>query len=280
MFSPPDPLPAEFEDAFAAARDRCGRFGWSVQFFSTIGSTNDVASALAERDAAEGTVVIADAQTAGRGRRGRSWFSPPGSGLYLSIVLMPGRAAVAPERAIALLTLTAGVALAEAVTAVTGLRPAIKWPNDLVVGRRKLAGILAEAAATSRGPGADAAQDRLRVVLGFGINVRPAAYPPELASRVTSLETELGCVVDRAALAAESLAALAQRYEDLMAGRFDAILGEWRSRAPGSRGARVRWETPSGAATGVTAGIDESGALLVQAGDTVERLVAGEVLWD
>ena len=78
----------------------------------------------------------------------------------------------------------------------------------------------------------------------------------------------------------ESLAALARRYEDLMTGRFDAILDEWRHRAPGSRGARVRWETTSGFATGITAGVDESGALLVQTGDTVTRLVAGEVLWD
>jgi BirA family biotin operon repressor/biotin-[acetyl-CoA-carboxylase] ligase len=280
MLSTPDPLPLEFDEAFAAARDRFGRFASQVLFFSSIGSTNDVASALAEHDAAEGTVVIADAQTAGRGRRGRTWFSPPGSGLYVSIILMPGRATVAPQRATALLTLTAGLALAEAVAAVTGLPPDIKWPNDLLVGRRKLAGILAEATATPRGPGADGEPERLRVVLGFGINVRQAAYPPELTARVTSLETELGRVVDRAALCAESLAALARRYDDLMTGRFDVILDEWRRRAPGSRGARVRWETTSGSATGITAGIDDSGALLVQTGDTVERLVAGEVLWD
>src|SRR4051794_12459160 len=115
MFGSPDPLPAEFEDAFAAARSRLRGLGSRRLFFSTIGSTNDVASALAEHDAVEGTVVIAGAQTAGRGRRGRTWFSPPGSGLYVSIVLMPGRAAVAPQRATGLLTLTAGVALAEAV---------------------------------------------------------------------------------------------------------------------------------------------------------------------
>jgi BirA family biotin operon repressor/biotin-[acetyl-CoA-carboxylase] ligase len=251
-----------------------------VVFFSTVGSTNDIAAALAEHDAAEGTVVIADAQTAGRGRRGRTWFSPPGSGLYVSIVLMPGRAAVAPLRATALLTLTAGLALAEAVAAATGLAPDIKWPNDLLVRRRKLAGILAEATATSRASSADAAPERLRVVLGFGINVRQSAYPPALTAHVTSLESELGRVVDRAALCAESLAALARRYDDLMAGRFDAILDEWRRRAPGSRGARVHWDTATGSANGITAGIDESGALLVQTGDTVERLVAGEVRWD
>jgi BirA family biotin operon repressor/biotin-[acetyl-CoA-carboxylase] ligase len=280
MLSPPDPLPAALEEAFAAARTRLGRFASTVLFYSTIGSTNDVAAILAEHDADEGTVVIADAQTAGRGRRGRSWFSPPGSGLYVSIVLTPGRATGAPQRATTLLTLTAGLALAEAVAAATGLPPDIKWPNDLLVGRRKLAGILAEATTSPRGSGLHPGSDHLRVVLGFGINVRQAAYPPELAARVTSLETELGRVVDRAALCAAALAALSQRYDDLIAGRFDAILDEWRRRAPGSRGARVRWDTASGPATGITAGIDESGALLVQSGDTVERLVAGEVIWD
>jgi BirA family biotin operon repressor/biotin-[acetyl-CoA-carboxylase] ligase len=87
-------------------------------------------------------------------------------------------------------------------------------------------------------------------------------------------------VIDRAALCAAALTALRRRYDDLMAGRFDAILDEWRRRAPGSRGARVRWDTAAGSATGITAGIDESGALLIHTGERVERVVAGEVLWD
>src|ERR1700716_521081 len=159
MLRPPDPLPAEFADAFAAARGRFGCLGAPVVFFSTIGSTNDAASALAERGAAEGTVVIADAQTAGRGRRGRTWFSPPGSGLYVSVVLTPARARTDGDRATTLITLAAGVALAEGVEAATGLRVDLKWPNDLYVTRRKLAGILAEGVAAgpeSHGTGIDA----------------------------------------------------------------------------------------------------------------------------
>ncbi len=109
-------------------------------------------------------MVIAETQTAGRGRRGRRWFSPPGSGLYVSLVLAPARARLAPERATALVTLAAGVALAEAIETATGLRPDIKWPNDLLVGPRKVAGILAEGVAGS-------SRTIASIVVGYGINV-------------------------------------------------------------------------------------------------------------
>jgi BirA family biotin operon repressor/biotin-[acetyl-CoA-carboxylase] ligase len=166
----------------------------------------------------------------------------------------------------------AGVALAEGIERTAAIGPDIKWPNDLLIGRRKLAGILAEAAAAE--PPAPAT-----VVLGYGINVGPMAYPPELADRATSLETELGRPIDRAALIVETLAAMARRYDDLLSGRFDAILDAWRGRAPASRGGRVRWQTPAGELSGVTAGIDDRGALLVRVGDRLERIVAGELTW-
>jgi BirA family biotin operon repressor/biotin-[acetyl-CoA-carboxylase] ligase len=105
------------------------------------------------------------------------------------------------------------------------------------------------------------------------------AYPPELRDRATSLESELGRTVDRALLLAESLAALARRYDDLLNARFDAILDAWRARAPASVGARVTWVSATGPASGVTAGIDEDGALRVQVGGRIERIVAGEVTW-
>jgi BirA family biotin operon repressor/biotin-[acetyl-CoA-carboxylase] ligase len=175
----------------------------------------------------------------------------------------------------ALVTLAAGVALSEAIERATGLAPAIKWPNDLLVGKRKLAGILAEAV-TDHTAGA-AIQS---VVLGYGVNVASAAFPPELSDRVTSLESELGRPIDRALLCAETLAALAARYDDLLDARFDAILDAWRSRAQGSRGARVRWATVNGSQSGITMGIDDMGALLVRVGDSTERLVAGEIEWE
>jgi BirA family transcriptional regulator, biotin operon repressor / biotin---[acetyl-CoA-carboxylase] ligase len=270
----PDTLPQDFAEAFAAARERLGPFAARVLFFDEIGSTNDVAAALAAGGSGEDSVVIAETQTAGRGRRGRRWFSPPGSGLYVSAVLAPHRS-TDPVRATSLLTLAAGVALAEAIESTTGLGPDIKWPNDLLVARRKLGGILAEGVSIS---GSDA--QLLRVVLGFGINVNPAAYPTDLRTAATSLETELGRPIDRALVCAECLVALRRRYEDLLAGRFDAILDDWRRRAPGSQGARVRWDDATGTQRGISAGVDESGALLVQSGDALHRLAAGEIFWD
>jgi BirA family biotin operon repressor/biotin-[acetyl-CoA-carboxylase] ligase len=287
-----DTAPPELEGALSAAADRIAPLGARLFYFNSVGSTNDVAADLAAARDAEGAIVIADAQTAGRGRRGRSWFSPPGSGLYVSVVLAPGRSATDPQRATSLLTIAAGVALTESIEAATGLAPAIKWPNDILVGRRKLAGILAEAVADAEGvarpspdvarPSPDVARpfqgrfDR-QVVLGYGLNVGPMAYPPELTDRATSLESELGRAFDRTAVLVESLAALSRRYRDLVAGRFDAILDAWRQRAPAHRGAQVSWESAAGIQTGITCGIDDDGALLVRAGDRVERIVAGEV---
>jgi BirA family biotin operon repressor/biotin-[acetyl-CoA-carboxylase] ligase len=248
--------------AIERARPRLGRLASAFHFFPTVGSTNDIALACS----AEGVVVVADEQTAGRGRRGHSWFSPLGSGLYVSVVLAPATARVDPLRATMLLTLAAGVALVEGLDAATGLSVSLKWPNDLIVSRRKLAGILAEAT------------DR-RVVVGYGINVAPSAFPPELRDRATSLESELGRLVDRHHVLVETLAALSRRYEDLLDGRFDAILDAWRRHAPAASGARVTWTTMEGTRSGVASGIDDQGALLVQTGDRVERIVSGEVTW-
>lgn len=269
----PQPPPQELASALEARSDELGIIGRRVLYFETIGSTNDVAAELASAPDAEGTVVIAAAQTAGRGRRGRVWFSPPASGLYVSVVLAPARARISPDRATALLTLGAGVALAESVERSTGLSPSIKWPNDLLVGRRKLAGILAEGVLSPSGAGLQS------VVLGYGINVMPAAYPPELSAIATSLESELGRGVDRAAVCTESLVSLAARYRDLIEGHYDAILDAWRARAFGARGATVEWDSPVGPRSGVTEGVDAMGALLVRTGGQVERIVAGEVRW-
>jgi biotin-(acetyl-CoA carboxylase) ligase len=117
------------------------------------------------------------------------------------------------------------------------------------------------------------------VVVGYGINIRPTAYPPELHERVTSIEAERKRVVDRAWVLAQTLAALSSRYDDLLDGRFDAILDAWRRLAPASVGARVTWQTPAGPQSGVTAGVDEDGALLVRVGARVERMVGGELSW-
>jgi BirA family biotin operon repressor/biotin-[acetyl-CoA-carboxylase] ligase len=265
-------VPADLEMALDGVRPRLRRIGSSLLFFPTIGSTNDEAmSKVRDGASSEGLVVVADRQTAGRGRRGHTWFSPPGSGLYVSVVLMPSRAADEPARATMLLTLAAGVALAEALDTAAGVAVRLKWPNDLFIARRKVGGVLAE---RSTGGGVDA------VVLGYGINVGAASFPPELTDVATSLETELGHAVDRGRVFAATLAALDRRYDDLLAGRFDAILQAWRQRAPAAIGSRVTFAGASGPVSGITAGIADDGALLVKAGDAVERIVSGPLVWE
>jgi len=193
----PSDLPGEFARALARSSGRFGRLGAPVLYFSSIGSTNDVAMAIAASGPAEGATVVADGQTSGRGRRGHAWFSPAGSGLYVSVVLTPA-ASTAAERALRLTTMTAGLALAEGIERQTGLRADIKWPNDLFVGKRKLAGILAEGvmpdARTHRG---SPVQRDVHVVLGYGINVEPAPFPRELSDRVTSLTSELNKILNK-----------------------------------------------------------------------------------
>src|SRR5688572_8395195 len=131
-------LPPDLAESLSRVRHRLGRLGHPVHFLPTTESTNDVAASLVAAGQGEGAVIIADAQTAGRGRRGRTWFSPAVGGLYVSVVVEPARARVEPHRATSLVTIAAGVALAEAIEATTGLSPQIKWPNDLIVEKRKL----------------------------------------------------------------------------------------------------------------------------------------------
>jgi BirA family biotin operon repressor/biotin-[acetyl-CoA-carboxylase] ligase len=262
------PLPGDIADALERVRPRLGGTLPRVWYADTVGSTNDIAEGLASHGAPDGTIVLADLQTAGRGRLGRTWFSPPGAGLYVSIVARP---ATRREVAFSLMTLTAGVALADGVRACTYLPVDIKWPNDLVVGRRKLAGILTEAS------GAGALD---HAVVGFGINLRSAAYPADVGDRATSIEAELGRPVERGLILAECVASLAAWASRVQGGGAESMLDRWRQLSPTCRGTPIRWQAPSGLRSGVTDGLDDDGALRVRtAGDKVERIVAGEVLW-
>lgn len=263
MFSAP---PDELRRAIDAARGRLGAFA-DLRYAETVGSTNDVAAQLALSGAADGTAVLADQQTAGRGRRGRTWSSPPGAGLYLSVVLRGRTLSAAPG----LMTLGAGVAAVEAVLAATGLPVMLKWPNDLVIGDgwKKLGGILCEA------QGEDA------IVVGLGINVTPAAHPPDVMARVASIEGELGRAVDRAALVVECLVQVRALADAARSNRDGALLDRWRARAAaGWQGAAVRWHDGDQEARGVARDVDDDGALLVERDGRRERVIAGEVVWE
>ena len=254
-----------FDDRLREAASRLGPFAGRVHHCPRVGSTNDVAAELAAAGAPHGTVVVADEQTAGRGRHGNRWFSPPGSGLYVSVLLRTDTPPV--------LTLAAGVAAAEALARTAGLDVLLDWPNDVVVdtagGRRKVAGILAEAST---------AGDRVdRVVVGLGVNLRDGAWPPDVASRAASVEGLTGRPVDAAALLVELLAALAARCAEVESGRVAALLRRWEALAPSSRGAAVEWSEGPVRRRGVTEGVDEQGALIVRVGGRRERLSGGEV---
>jgi BirA family biotin operon repressor/biotin-[acetyl-CoA-carboxylase] ligase len=265
-----EPLPPEIAQALRNPEHRAP-FGHPLHYFTETGSTNDVAMTLAERGAPEGTTVLAGAQTAGRGRLGRQWYSPPDAGLYVSVVCRNATAA-------AFLTLAGGVAVADGIRRATGLPVELKWPNDVVspaaggtTARRKLAGVLAEASSDGRGLQV--------VVLGFGVNLRPAAYPPSIADRASSIETESGRPPDSPLMLASILDALGHYYRSLTAGVTAPLLARWRELAPSALGSRVECETTAGRNVGVTAGIADDGALLVRIGDRTERIVAGEVTW-
>ncbi|HUF46286.1 MAG TPA: biotin--[acetyl-CoA-carboxylase] ligase [Vicinamibacterales bacterium] len=241
-----------------------------LHYRAEVDSTNDEAQELAAAGAPDGTAVVADLQHAGRGRRGRSWVSPPGAGLYLSVVVRP----CTWPGGLGLLTLGAGVAAARAVARASGLPVELKWPNDLVVGRpwRKLGGVLSEAVGGSR---LDA------VVVGIGINLRRAAYPPEVAARATSIEDELGRAIDRGALAVAVLVEFDEVVSRLRAGEAAWMAETWRRLAASGLGrAPVRWQDRDGWRTGAAVDIDDDGALVVERDGRRERIVAGEVIWE
>jgi BirA family biotin operon repressor/biotin-[acetyl-CoA-carboxylase] ligase len=247
-------LPRELADAIESAGERLGAFR-HVHWIRDVGSTNDVASSLAAAGALEGTSVAADQQHAG---------------LYLSVIVRPGRA-----EWLSLATLAAGVAVARALTSVSALPLGLKWPNDLVIGQpwRKVGGVLCESA------GSGAEIDAL--IVGIGVNLAITAIPPELADVATSIEAELGRPVDRSQVVVEVLAELNAIFARLRSGGRAWVCDEWRRFGRrGLLGARVRWDDQGIERSGLARDLDESGALLVESAAGIERLIAGEVHWD
>lgn len=228
-----------------------------------IDSTNAELKRMALAGAPHGSLCAAEYQSAGRGRLGRSWHSPAGCGLWLSVLLRPRLLA---EQA-PLLTFCTALAMAQAVQETTGLRAAIKWPNDLVVNGKKICGILLEMAADEKG---------LRhVVIGTGLNVRRGAWPPELAGQATSLEEE-GAEVFRREILTHYLKALEEAVSCLEEKGFAGIAGAYADNCC-TLGARVRVSGGMNL-TGVAEGMDDSGALLVRTEDGVlHRVLAGDV---
>ncbi len=239
--------------------------GRALHAYEEVISTSDVAKELADGGAEHGEVVIAETQTAGRGRRGRSWISPPRKNVYFSVVLRPD---LPPARA-AELTLVASLAICDALRQA-GVDAGIKWPNDLLAGGRKIAGILTELAAEP---------ERVQwVVLGVGINVNAGAedFPEELRGEATSVLLERGVPAPRALLVAACLTAL-EDWLDAHAERgFEAIRQAWRERSV-TLGREVMVRADGREIVGVAEDLDAQGALLVRTAGGVERVLAGDV---
>lgn len=191
--------------------------GQTIYFYEETDTTNNRARELALEGASEGTLVVAEKQTAGRGRRGKVWESPLGTGIWMSLVLRPQ---IMPAEA-SVLTLLCGLATAEAIEAETGLSAGIKWPNDILINGKKAVGILTEM---------DCEMSEVHFVIpGIGINVNTASFPPEIAEIATSLYLECGKTVSRRRLVHRVLERLEEHYETfLRTGSFDAMLEDYR----------------------------------------------------
>jgi BirA family transcriptional regulator, biotin operon repressor / biotin---[acetyl-CoA-carboxylase] ligase len=239
--------------------------GQVIHAYGELPSTSDRAKELADEGASHGEVVIAEAQTAGRGRRGRAWSSPPGRNLYFSVVLRPE---LPPMRA-AELTLVASLAVCDALRQA-GVAAGIKWPNDLLVAGRKIAGILTELAAEP---------DRVQwVVLGVGVNVNagPDDFPAELRDDATSILIERGQPAPRALFAAACLTALEAWLDTHGENGFAPIREAWRERSV-TLGRSVVVRADGREIRGTATDIDDRGALLVATASGEERIIAGDV---
>ncbi len=257
-------IPAEIARHLTTAR-----FGRRLECFETIDSTNVHAARLAREDAPEGTLVLAERQTAGRGRLGRSWVSPARVNLYASFVVRPRLApADAPQ-----LALAAAVAVARALGTVPDLgrdRIAIKWPNDCLLDGKKVAGILTEM---------DAEVDRIKsVVLGIGVNLNASAraFPPELRATATSVLLATRARVDRPRFAAALCATLEDVYDRVVRDGFATITDEWEAYSC-LTGRAVAIDGAGRRSSGVVRGIDAQGRLVLDGPDGEERIVAGDV---
>jgi len=240
--------------------------GRDIRVFEETTSTNDVIEKLARDGVKEGVVVFAESQTKGRGRLGRKWMSPTHQGLWFSVLLRPK---LSPQETTQL-TVASATALRRAIKKVTGLAADIKWPNDLLIGGKKVVGILTEMSAEV---------DCVRhVILGIGVDVNQADFPPELRALATSLKIAAGGEkICRAELATEILRELDADYARIGAGKFSQLTDEWET-ACATIGKKVSVQMGSRLIRGCAEALDDDGALLVRTEHGhLERVIGGDV---
>jgi BirA family transcriptional regulator, biotin operon repressor / biotin---[acetyl-CoA-carboxylase] ligase len=241
-------------------------FGKRILHFFKTDSTNRVAMELGHAGEAEGAVVIAEEQTAGRGRAGRTWHSERGTGLYFTLLLRPR---LSPAQA-PLLTMLAGIAAHSAISAQTGVAPELKWPNDLLLGSRKIGGILTEMHA-------EPSQVRF-VIIGCGINVNQENFPAELSDVATSLRRETGRSHSRLELLVRLLAEFETDYNRFLREGPAVVIERFQQVSTFANGKRVRVDNGVHSYAGVTAGLSPEGLLLVKKYDgQTQAVIAGDV---
>lgn len=241
------------------------RFGQLLHIYDRIESTNTAAHPLAEKGAPEGTVVLANTQTRGRGRMGRRWISPPDVNLYFSIVLRPG----GDPRRVGLWTLAAASAVAQAIEQTVGLAARLKWPNDLLIHQKKVAGLLLESVVQ---------KGRIRyLVLGIGVNVNllRKTLPESLRDSVTSLRQESGRVIDRIRLFQRVLETLEIQYRSFQNEPPGKILNTYSARSE-TLGRPVRVLEHDHKWTGIAAGLTPEGALILRRDDQEEVIIRSD----
>ena len=233
--------------------------------FDTLDSTNDYGKMLARRQPVHGTLIVADAQTAGKGRRGRVWQSPKGSCILMSLCLEPKL----PTDRVAGLTLVMALAVAKAIGQVTGVKPQIKWPNDIVLNGKKICGILTEMCFV---------QEHYAVIIGAGINVNTEYFPEEIETIAGSLKRETGREYSRETLIAASMKAFEVYYEMYTKTQDLSLLKEHYENLLINRNREVQVLDPKGTYNGVAKGITKEGNLVVECLDgTVHEIYSGEV---
>ena len=232
-----------------------GPIGKRIHHFFKTDSTNAVAMRLGEQGEPHGTIVIAEEQTAGRGRGGHSWHSEKTNGIYMTVLLRPP---VAPQNA-PLITIVAGLAVRDAILEQTGIAPDLRWPNDLLFGRKKFCGILTEM---------NAEQDRIHfVAIGIGINVNHLKIPEDLAEIATSLRIETGRIYSRVEVVARLLRHLDSYYNRFISEGAESIVARFTEVSSYARGKRVRIATTTGTYVGTTEGLEPGGLLRVRRDD-------------
>ena len=238
-----------------------------IVYFSETDSTNIRAKVIANDGAHEGTVVVAEKQTHGRGRRGRRWFSPPDDGIYTSIILRP----LLPPNEAPKLTLLASVAVAEALISMTSLDVNIKWPNDILINGRKIAGILTEISTE---------MDRIDyVVIGVGLNVNTLceSFPSDIRDRATSILMETGKPFPRIALLRAYLEWLEIYYETFKTKGFQPVMNRWKNLAD-IIGRRISVDMIDRVSTGEVLDVDKNGFLILRNNKgAIERIISGDV---